>query len=484
MRRFALHCALVGTAALALAACAPVGPDFERPAPPTVSAYRPTVEDPTPAASTQDRIADDWWRALHAPALDRLIDEAFARNPTLAEAEHTLAAAREAATAERGTRLPQIDGTASAGRQKYGKQFLGPLAAPPPFTYYGLGAAIGYRVDYLGGEARSIEQRDAESEVRRQQYRAATLTIAGNIVREALAMAQAREQLRTIEGLVADDRRNVALVQQSFDAGSGTRVDLLSAQSQLASDAALLPPARRALDASRHALAALAGGFPADTTVPEFALADFTLPESLPVSLPSTLARRRPDILAAEAQLHAATAAVGVATADLYPRITLDAGGGPQSLTLASLFDRGNLVWSLASGLAAPLFDGGTRRARQRERIDTMKASAAHYQATVLDAVRQVADALAAIEHDAEFADAQRRTLDVAEQSVDLARRSYEAGNSGVLTVLDAERIVQRARLDDLRARVQRYGDAIDLYMSLGGIATDLGAQPRSQAAL
>jgi len=289
-------------------------------------------------------------------------------------------------------------------------------------------------------------------------------------------MAQARERLRTIEGLVADDRRNASLVQQSLDGGSGTRVELLSAQSQLASDEALLPPARQALDAARHALAVLVGDFPADSAVPEFALADFTLPAALPVSLPSTLARQRPDILAAEAQLHAATAAVGVATADLYPSITLNAGGGPQALTLGSLFDRSNLVWNLASGLVAPIFDGGTRRARQRESIDTMKASAAHYQGTVLDAVRQVADVLAAIEHDAEFETAQRRTLEVAEQSVDLARRSYQAGNSGVLTVLDAERVVQRARLEDLRARVQRYGDAVDLYMSLGGIAPDLGA--------
>lgn len=473
---------LVPLAALALVGCAAVGPDFERPATPTATTYRPQATtgrgETSRALAFGEDPAADWWTVFHAPALDRLVARALTSNPTLVEARHALDAAREAANAERGTGLPQVDGTASAGRQKYGKQFLGPLGAPPPFTYYGLGAAISYRVDWLGGESRSIEQRDAETEVRRQQYRAAALTIAGNVARQAIAMAQAREQLRTIATLLDDDRRNASLVQQAFDAGSGTRVDLLAAQSQAAGDAALLAPARLALDASRHALAVLVGGFPADTALPEFTLADFTLPDTLPVSLPSTMARQRPDILAAEAQLHAATAAVGVATADLYPRITLGAGGGPQSLTLGSLFDRGNLVWNLAGGLVAPIFDGGTRRARQRESVDAMKAHAAHYQATVLDAVRQVADVLAAIDHDGELAVAQRRSLDVAQQSVDLARRSYQAGNIGVLSVLDAERLVQRARLEDLSARVKRFGDTVDLFMSLGGVDPKLGTAP------
>ncbi len=478
--------------ATALTACA-TGPDFTRPDAPGTTRYKgdaPLSPSSADAAESEaqpedaqqvrlgEAVASEWWTMFRSPALDGLIRQAVAKNPNLTAAEHTLAQAREAVAAQQGTRWPQVDMTAGVGRQKYGKEFLGPLQAPPAFTYYAFGPTIRYTLETDGGPARSVEAREAEAEVQRQQYRAAYLTLAGNIALQAIAMASAREQLRTIEGLVADDRRNVSLVQTSFDAGYATRVDLLSAQSQLTADAALLPSARLALENARHALAILAGEFPGDAQVPEFTLADFTLPAELPVTLPSDMARLRPDILAAEATLHAATAEVGVATADLYPHITLSASGGPQALTFASLFDRGNLVWALTSGLVGPLFDGGTRRARQRGSIDAMKASASRYQSTLLDAMRQVADALSSIDHDGELVASQRRSLDVAQQSLDLARQSYQAGNAGILQVLDAERLVQRARLEELRARVARYDDTVELYMSLGGVAPDLGTAP------
>ena len=477
----------VAAVAFALAGCA-TGPDFQRPDAPRATQYKGDApwnvsrqdadDQPADAQSVRygERVASDWWTLFRSPALDGLVRQAVAKNPTIAAADATLAQVREAVAAQQGTRWPQVDMTASFGRQKYGKQFLGPLPAPEPFTYYGFGPTIKYTLETDGGPARAVESREAEAEHQRQQLRAAYLTLAGDVTRQALAMASAREQLKTLEGLIADDRRNVTLVQTSFDAGFATRVDLLAAQSQLATDLALLPPSRKALETSRHALAILVGDLPAEASLPEFTLADFHLPAELPVSLPSEMARTRPDILAAEARLHAATAEVGVATADLYPHITLNATGGPQALTLASLFDRGNLVWGLTSGLVGPLFDGGTRRARQRGAVDAMKASAAQYQTTVLEAVRQVADALSAIEHDGAFVAAQQRSLDVAQQSVDLARLSYQAGNAGILQVLDAERLVQRARLEELRARIARYGDTVDLFMSLGGVAPELGA--------
>jgi NodT family efflux transporter outer membrane factor (OMF) lipoprotein len=187
------------------------------------------------------------------------------------------------------------------------------------------------------------------------------------------------------------------------------------------------------------------------------------------VSVPSRLAHRRPDILAAEAELHAATAAVGVAEADLYPRITLTGSLTQQSTDLGHLFDRASNAWSLAGGLVAPLLDGGTLRAERRAAVDAMHASLAHYEQTVAAAFGQVADALDALEHDREELEAQTRARDTAGANVELARRSYAEGNSGVLQVLDAQRAWQRAQLGYVRARGQRYVDTAQLLLALGG---------------
>ena len=246
----------------------------------------------------------------------------------------------------------------------------------------------------------------------------------------------------------------------AFDAGSVSRLDVVSAESQLASDATLLPPLRQELSVAR-ARARGRGRQAAGrlAALPTFDLAQLTLPRDLPVSLPSELAHRRPDILAAEAQLHAATAAVGIANANLYPHLDADALDRPaERSTLAHLFDRGERGlerWPPA--LTAPLFDGGTLRAEQRASIDALHASAANYEQTVLVAFGQVADALQALDHGAEQLQAQSRAQDAARDNVDLTRKSYHEGNVGVLQVLDAERLYQQARLGYVRAEAQRY---------------------------
>jgi NodT family efflux transporter outer membrane factor (OMF) lipoprotein len=211
------------------------------------------------------------------------------------------------------------------------------------------------------------------------------------------------------------------------------------------------------------------GRVPASELPPDVELAQITLPLDLPVSLPSELAHRRPDILAAEARLHAATSAVGVAQSNLYPKITLSASVGQQSLKADQLFDRASNAWSIISGLTAPIFDGGTLRAEKRAATDAMHASAAHYEQTVLEAFAQVADLLEALDHDAEQLDAQAQAQQAAQSSLDLARLSYQEGNAGVLLVLDAERSYQQARLGYVRAVVQRYLDTVQLFLALGG---------------
>jgi len=462
-----------------LCGCA-VGPDFVRPVTPKSQQYLPSqAPDALDTAAAQSAPAQQivlgaevsarWWNLFASSSLDDTVSQALTANPTLLAAASTLAQAQELVTAAGGALYPRVDVNGGAGRQKYGKEFLGPLTAPPPFTYFAGGATVNYSFDYVGGVGRSIEARRALAEYQHQELRAARLALSGDVVTQAIAIAAARERLRAINELLIDDRRNLQLVQASFDAGNATRVDVLFADSQLASDETLLPPASQELDVARHALAVLLGRAPAEWSGADFDFAQLTLPATLPVSLPSELARGRPDILAAEAQLHAATAQVGVATANLYPHITLTGSVGQQALTLGTLFSSGNGVWAFTSGLTAPVFDGGTLRAERRADIDAMQARAANYQDAVLKALRQVADVLAAIDHDAQLLAAETHALDAAQKSLNLTRESYRAGNVGVLQVVDVERLYQRARLDYVRAETQRYVDTAQLYLALGG---------------
>jgi NodT family efflux transporter outer membrane factor (OMF) lipoprotein len=459
-----------------LAGCA-AGPNFERPSAPQSQEYtQPAATASTGTAGAQrivlgGDVATDWWTLFGSDALNDLLRQASAGSPTIVAARSTLAQAQELTVAAGGARYPQVDLTGGAGRQKYGKEFLGPLTAPPPFTYFAGGAVVNYTFDAAGDIARSIEERRALFEYQRQEMRAAQLALSGNVVSQVISIASASERIRAINQLLEEDQRNRRLVQTSFDAGNTTRVDLLLADSQLANDETLLPPAAQELAVATHALAILVGRAPAEWAPPDLDFSKLTLPGTLPVSLPSELVHQRPDILAAEAELHAATAQVGVATANLYPHITLTGSVGQQALTLGTLFGSGNGVWTLTSGLTAPLFDGGTLRAERRADIDAMQASAANYEGAVLQGLRQVADVLTGIDQDAALLAAETHAVDAAQASLNLARESYRAGNVGVLQVLDAERAYSRARLDYVRVQAQRYADTAQLYLALGGTA-------------
>jgi NodT family efflux transporter outer membrane factor (OMF) lipoprotein len=464
-------------AAALLAGCA-VGPDFQRPDPPHAEQYvTPKAAAVTTDASPADRQelllgaspANEWWHFFHSDALDQIVARALANNRRLTAEQWSLAQSQELVSARAGRRWPQIDATAGVGRQKYGAQFLGPLPKPPPFTYFSVGAAVSYSLDFAGNISRSIEQQRALAEYQQHQVEAAQLMVTGNAVNRAFDVASLRAQIVTVEALLERDRENLKLVQVAFDAGSVSRLDVVSAQSQLASDTTLLPPLRQQLAQARHALALSLGTAPADPSLPEVDLAQLTLPAQLPVSLPSELARRRPDILASEAQLHAATAAVGVATSNLYPRIDLTGSTGQQSIETGALFDKASNVWSIASGLVAPIFAGGTLRAEKRAAVDAMRSSAANYEQTVLTAFGQVADSLEALDNGAEELRAQQNAEAAARDTVAMTRQSYNEGNVGVLQVLDAERRYQQARLGYVRAQAQRYMDTAQLMLALGG---------------
>jgi NodT family efflux transporter outer membrane factor (OMF) lipoprotein len=246
-------------------------------------------------------------------------------------------------------------------------------------------------------------------------------------------------------------------------------VQLVAAQSQLASDQTLLPNLHRQQSTARHALAILVGKAPAEWNPPDFALVDFTLPDEIPVSLPSDLVHRRSDILAAEAQLHVASAAIGVATANLYPKIDLAGTVTQQALTPGLLFNSVSNAWSVAANLTQPIFDGGQLSAQRRAAIDNYKSALAIYRQTILNAFGDVADRLQDLSNDADALKAQTAAADRAAESLDLARRAYQAGKSGILDVIDAERRNAQAQLGVAQAKAQRLIDTAQLYLALGG---------------
>ena len=454
-----------------------VGPDFVRPDAPQAQRFTSNIL-PLEQTQTSDgaqhvalgkEIEGDWWNLFASDAINEVVKQALDHNRTLTVAKQNLAQAQELALAQAGQRYPQVGLSAGVGRQKYGAEFLSGVFSVPPFTYFAVGPSVSYTLDYTGGIARSVEQRQAQAEAARQQLQAAYLTVSGQAVMQTLAIASTGAQIATLETILEQDRDNLRLVRTAFETGQVARIDVVSAESQIASDAALLPPLRQELSRSHHALSLILGRTP-DAELPnDLQLAQVPLPLELPVSLPSELAHRRPDILSAEAQLHAATSAVGVAASNLYPKIQLTATGGQQAATPGGLFDASAFAWSLASGLTMPLFDGGTLRAEKRAAIDAMRASAASYEQTVLEAFGQVADLLEALTHDAEQLSAEDQAQQAAEANLALTRAAYQEGNIGILQVLDAQRSYQQARLGYVKSLGQRYLDTVQLFLALGG---------------
>ena len=491
-RLAALPRTLAALAVLAamLAGCA-AGPHFVRPAAPAVTAYTTAAAAPNLSAGAGERsqrlaigqgIPAAWWRRFRSHALDAMVDEALANNPTLDAAKATLAQAQQAVLEARGGYYPQIDLGASAERQK-GPAFALGLVPPgqslPQFNLYSVGPTVSFSPDVFGLAKRRVEERQALADAQAYQLAAATLTIAGNTVTEALTLASLRAQIDAATRIIAEDEKDLALVRRKFAAGRVARGDVLAAEAELANDRTLLPELGRQRAEVEDALAVLLGKSPAESTPPGFDLTDFELPAELPLSLPSALARRRPDILAAESLVHARSAEVGIATGRMYPNITLSGSVATAALEPGSLFGSSSGVWALAGGLTAPIFHGGALRAQKRQAVEGFRASLAIYRQTVLAAFGQVADTLRELGHDAELVDAERRALDTADAALTLQSASYAAGRSDLLRLLDAKRGVERARLGYARATAQRYVDSARLFVALGGGSWDGGEEEK-----
>jgi len=455
------------TLASLLAGCT-VGPDFRRPGAPAATAYLAPGEKADVVATTGTAPVR-WWTAFGSAEIDALVDRALAGNKSLAESNATLAKAREQWRAVRGQQLPQVDANTRIDQQEINFAAYGFSGTNPEFALYSVGGTASYDLDLFGRRRRQTEEAAAQAESQQRQTEAAHLTIAGRVVTQAITIAAINSRIATVQALIADDRKNVELTDKRRRAGEGTLVQVLTAQSQLADDQTALPPLYQQLSQATHMLALLLGEAPAGFTAPRLTLADLTLPAAIPVSLPSELVHRRPDILQAEADLHSATAAIGVAQARMYPDITLGATLTQGSPHLNDVLKSSFRGYDIFAGLAAPIFHGGTLKAERNQAIDEARAADARYQQTVLGAFQQVADLLTALQHDRDLLAANKQAIDVAGHALRLSRRSFEVGNSGVLDIVDAQRVYQRAVSASVEASARQYLDSAQLFVATAG---------------
>jgi NodT family efflux transporter outer membrane factor (OMF) lipoprotein len=410
---------------------------------------------------------DQWWTLLRSPEIDRLVRQALQNNQSVAGAKAHLAAARERLRAARGAWYPQVDVAAGAQRTRFGAPVLGPLAKDfPPFSAYTAGAEVSYDFDVFGSTRSRVDEAAADAQYQSAQLAAVALVVSGNVAIEALQIATVRAQIRVAGQIVSDDEHMLSLIRAARGLGAVSEMDVLSAQSQLDHDRTLLPPLHQQLSEAQDTLADLIGVVPTDAPSTDMDLEALRPPDDLPLALPSELVRRRPDIGAAEAQLHAAGAAVGVATAAMYPHFTLSA-----SLAGEGLLNGGpsETAWNLLGGLTAPLFRGGTLSAERRAAKADYQGAFAAYQQTVLNAFSQVAASLQALGNDADFLSTQQRAVESARASLTLTRQAYVAGDAGYVRVLDAERLDSQAQLGQVQADGQRYIDTVKLLLAAGG---------------
>lgn len=478
--------ALSALAAFGLLAGCAAGPDFQRPQAPTISSYA-AAPLPTQTASADTDLGAaqafaagapvpvQWWRGLGSPRLDAWIEQAFAASPTLAAAEATLRQADETYAAQAGSTLyPQVSGSLGAQRQRFNPSAQGQPGDAREFNLYSASVGVRYRLDLSGANRRALEALAARTDHRRQQLGAARLTLAGSIATTAIGRARLAGQIVATEALLGVQQEQLGLTRERVRLGQAAPDELLGLQAQIEQTRAGVPLMRKQLDQSEHLLAVLAGQAPGAIPVPDFTLAEFSLPAVMPVVLPSELARRRPDIQAAEALLHAANAEHGVAVARLYPQIELSASLGSQALTAGALFGGASAAWALLGQLTQPLFNPGLP-AERRAALAALDAAGANYQGVVLSALREVADALRALEHDAQALAAQAAADSAAREALRSAERQYALGAAGYGQVLLARQQAQQSQVGLVAAQAQRLADSVALYQASAG-TPDAGA--------
>jgi NodT family efflux transporter outer membrane factor (OMF) lipoprotein len=481
LRQVSLHAISLAIAcASALCGCA-AGPDLREPAPIADATY---TAAPQPAATARaegpdgaaqhfveaESLGGAWWRAFGSADLDRLVQQALDDSPTLAQAGMKLEQARQDYLAQAGgSEWPQVNGSLNATREKINPAAfgIGSLLGNrtfPPFTLYQAQVSVSYTLDVFGANRRTLEGLAAGIDYQQYELEAARLSLAGNVVTSVIRRASLAAQIELSERILAAQANQLEITEQRYRAGGIAESDLLAQRSQVEQTRAGIAPLRAQLAQADHQLAVYLGRTPAQGAGGVPALNVLQLPTELPLTLPSTIARQRPDIRASEALLHQASANVGVATANLYPQITLSGSYGPQGTQLSNLLD----VWSIGAGLTQPIFHGGQLRARQRSAQDAYEAAAAAYRQTWLQGLQQVADALRALEQDALQLAAREAAQRDAAASARVAEQRYAAGGLSQLSLLDAQRQELQTTLDSTLAQAQRLSDSAALYQALG----------------
>lgn len=471
--------------ALALAGCA-VGPDFRSPALPAAargSNYTATALPGSTAAAPQvpgsggqpQRFAKGmdvpalWWEVFRSEPLDQLLRSAIAHSPTLAAAQATLRQAQENYAAQSGTlRLPQVDARVGIERQ-HESGATTQQSGGETLTLYNASVNVSYTLDVFGGVRRRLEGAMAAVEAQRFEVEAVYLTLTGNLVITAVQEASLRAQLAATRELLAAQRQALGILDKQFELGAIGMSAVLAQRTQVAQTVALLPALEKSLAQTRNQLAIYAGRLPGESGLPQFELSSLSLPQALPLSLPSELARQRPDVRASEALLHEASAQVGVATANLYPQFQLSASYGSLATSADNLFGSNWILWNLIGGLTQPLFHGGALNAQRRAAIAALDAAAAQYRNTLLIAFQNVADALRALQFDADALNSQAEAEAIAQQSFDMTNRQYQLGAVNYVQLLSAQQALLQTRTARVQAEAARYADTAALFQALGG---------------
>ena len=454
--------ALTGT----LGGCV-VGPKFTPPTPPAARGYAGAGDKAAPEAllTADADAAGPWWRALGSPALDAVMERALAHNQTVATAQATLEKSRAEADRERAKLYPTVTLNASYQRERINIASLGFSGFPSPtLGLYSIGPTVTYDPDLFGGQRRQLEAARAQAQGQAFRADAAYLTLTGNVALQAVRIAGLRAQIDTVQAVAEDDRRSIEIVIKAEAAGGEPASAGLGGRLQLEQDLGLLPPLEQQLAEARHALALLVGEAPSEWSAPDFAVDDFTTKSPIPVAIPSALVRRRPDIEAAEADLHADTALIGAQVARLYPDIRLVATVNQQSVHPDSLADTGAAAYNFGPELSMPLFDGGAIRADRRAAQAQARADLARYRQTVISAFAQVSDVLSALAQDQDHLDVLGRAEATARASLEEAREGYRLGGTPLANVVIAERRWREASLEKVQAIGQRLADIVSLY--------------------
>jgi NodT family efflux transporter outer membrane factor (OMF) lipoprotein len=478
MKPLSTHISFIVIALVTLEGCA-VGPNFRSPDVVTPDHYT-AAPLPVQTAVAQSEtgtaqrfafakdLSGDWWTLFGSSELDKMIKQGLTDSPTLAAAQAALRKAEEDLRAISGSILyPAVNTNLQAARQRTsGNVNAGPSDT---FNLYNASVGVSYTLDIFGGGRRQIEAYQAQIDYQSYLYEATYLTLTANIVTAAIQEASLRAQLNATKDIIEIQQKQLDVIKKQFELGAVSKTAVLSQEAEIAITKARLPAIEKQLDLTRNALAVMIGQFPGKEKLPEFKLETLRLPEELPVSLPSELAHQRPDVRASEALLHQACAMVGVATANLYPQITLSAGYGFQAVSTDILFNGQSAVWNLGAGLLQPLFRGGELTAKRRSALAVYDQAAAQYRQTVLKAFQDVADVLRALEADARTLQAQADAEAAAQSALALIEKQYELGAVSYPAFLLAQRDYQNTRINVIVARAQRYADTAALFQALGG---------------